>query len=348
MQLFESLEERRLFAVALVGTQLQVTGGAGNDVIRVRQQDAATIRVEDNGVVTLFADASVNTILVNANAGNDTVQVISTAALPLTEPATVNGGDGNDNLTGGGGADVMTGGAGNDVMAGGAGNDNLDGGTGSNTLSGGDGNDFMTAGTSADSFDGGAGTDTVSYSTRTVAINVSLDNVANDGQTTILTLPPPSLPIIIPEADNVRDSVENVTTGSGNDTIVASALVSANNTFNGGSGNDRLEGRGGNDVLLGSSGDDVLLGGSGNDNLQGASGNDQLLGGSGNDAMLGGTGNDVLVGGSGADSMRGEDGNDVIVASDGFADTLIDGGAGFDIADVDAADPAPITVEVLT
>jgi Ca2+-binding RTX toxin-like protein len=346
MRLCESLEERRLFAVALVGTQLRVTGGAGADVIRISQQDAATIRVEDNGVVSFFADANVNTILVNANAGNDRVQIISPAALPVTEPATINGGDGADVLTGGHGADLIDGGAGNDVIAGGAGNDTLRGGTGNNSLAGGDGNDSMTAETGADTFDGGAGIDSVSYASRTTAIKVSLDNVANDGQTIILTLPPPSLPIIIPEADNVRDTVENVTTGSGNDTIVAGA-ASVNNTFNGGSGNDRLEGRAGNDVLLGGAGDDVVLGGAGNDNLQGSTGNDKLLGGAGNDALFGGTGDDVLTGGAGADSMRGEAGSDLLLATDGFADTLIDGGADFDIADIDGVDPAPISVELL-
>ena len=342
----ESLEERRLFAVALVGAQLQITGGAGADVIRVSQQDVATIRVEDNGVVSLFADANVSSILVNANAGNDNVQVISTAALPLTEPATMNGGDGNDFLLGGNGNDVLNGNAGNDTTDGGAGNDTLNGGTGNNTLRGGSGNDGMTADTGADSFDGGTGTDSVSYSTRTTAIRVSLDNVANDGQTIILTLPPPSLPIIIPEGDNVRDSVENVTTGSGADTIVAGSAVVAN-TFNGGSGNDRLEGRGGNDVLLGSSGDDTLLGGDGSDNLQGSTGNDKLLGGLGNDNLFGGSGDDVLTGGLGADSMRGEAGNDLLLATDAFADTLIDGGADFDIADLDGIDPVSIAVELL-
>jgi Ca2+-binding RTX toxin-like protein len=340
--MFENLEERRMLAV-LVGTQLQVTGGAGNDTIRVSQQDAATIRVEQNGVVSFFADAAVNTILVNANAGNDLVSMAS--VIPLTEPGTINGGDGNDNLTGGAGGDVIDGGAGSDVINGADGNDVLRGGTGNNSLFGGNGNDSMTAETGKDVFDGGAGVDSVSYSTRTAALTITLDNVANDGQVTILTLPPPSLPIIIPEADNVRDSVENVTTGSGNDVVTASAGV-VDNVFNGGAGNDRLDGRAGNDNLQGAAGDDVLLGGVGNDLLNGSDGNDNLLGGVGNDNMFGGNGNDVLSGGLGFDQFHGDAGNDFLLATDGGADALLDGGAGFDICDRDAADPAGVGIEL--
>ena len=47
--MIENLEERRMFAV-LVGAQLQVFGGAGNDNIKVSQFDVNTIRVEQNGV----------------------------------------------------------------------------------------------------------------------------------------------------------------------------------------------------------------------------------------------------------------------------------------------------------
>src|SRR5687767_1373856 len=136
--MFENLEDRRMFAV-LVGSQLQITGGVGNDNIKVSQQDAATIRVEQNGVVSFFGDLAVTNILVNAGAGNDTVSLAST--IPLTEPSTINGGDGADNITGGAGSDNVDGGAGNDVIFGADGSDNLNGGTGSNTLRGGNGGD---------------------------------------------------------------------------------------------------------------------------------------------------------------------------------------------------------------
>ena len=328
MGMFESLEGRRLFSVALDHGQLEITGGTGDDVIRVSQQDSATIRVEDNGAVSLWADSSVDTIFVTAGDGNDTVEIVSPTVLPLVEPATLDGGAGNDVLTGGGGADTLRGGSGN------------------NTLNGGAGNDTLSADSGNDAFDGGTGTDTVSYSTRTLALNITLDNAANDGQTLTIPAPAPLPPTVIRELDNVMDTVENVTTGSGNDVIVAGAGA-VNNVFRGGSGKDRLEGRGGNDTLYGGDGDDVLIGGLGNDTLWGQNHNDQLLGGGGDDAMRGGTGNDVLSGGAGADSMFGEGGDDLVVSTDGVADTVLDGGTGFDIIDADAVDPAALNAEVI-
>lgn len=50
---------------------------------------------------------------------------------------TLNGGDGNDNLSGNGGADKLDGGNGDDLLQGGAGNDTLNGGAGNDVLAGG-------------------------------------------------------------------------------------------------------------------------------------------------------------------------------------------------------------------
>ncbi|MEA2711785.1 MAG: hypothetical protein QOF78_4386 [Phycisphaerales bacterium] len=335
---FETLEPRRLFAV-LVGSQLQVTGGSGNDIIKVSQQDAATIRVEQNGVVSFFADGSVSSILINGNAGNDSLQMLNTSAFALTEPGTINGGTGNDFMLGADGNDVLTGSDGNDNMIGGKGNDSLDAGTGANTLSGGDGNDQMTAGTGKDSFSGGTGTDSVSYASRTVALNITLDNVANDGQIFL------GFPSTF-ENDNVQNTVENVTTGSGNDIITASTTVAANNIFSGGAGNDRLTGLAGNDRLFGGDGNDTALGGLGIDLLSGGNGNDALFGGADNDQIFGDAGDDYLSGGTGNDQLSGGDGNDIMNTLDGGPDAAANGGAGFDILEKDAADPAGISVEV--
>ena len=351
MSMFEILEGRKLFSVALVGTQLQVTGDTGgtpNDVIRISQFDAATLRVEENGTVQFFADSSVSSILINAGAGDDVAEVTSTPALPLDEPAVINGGAGNDQVRGGSGADVLNGNEGNDVIRAGPGNDSLNGGTGNNQLFGENGNDSMTAGLGADVFDGGFNTDTVNYSTRTKGLTISLDGVANDGELIVVQQPFPLPPLgQIPEGDDVRENVENVIGGAGGDLIVAGPTA-VNNTFDGRGGNDRLEGRGGADNLIGGAGDDTLLGGVSGDLLQGGTGNDRLLGGAGNDDLRGGDNDDVLVGGAGVDAMRGEAGNDVLIASDTFADTLIDGGSGFDIADVDdLLDPVAVSVELL-
>ena len=104
--------------------------------------------------------------------------------------------------TGGAGADTLVGSAGTNVLRGGAGND---------SLSGGGGNDTLDGGADADTLAGGSGTDTADYSTRSSGVNVSIDGVANDGE--------PG------EADNVATDVENLTGGSGADTLTGSGAA---------------------------------------------------------------------------------------------------------------------------
>jgi Ca2+-binding RTX toxin-like protein len=347
----EALETRRLFAI-IVGTELRVFGTAGNDNLSVSQQDAATLRVEENGVVSFFGDGAVNTIRINVTpaalttgtAGNDLVQIISTAALPLTEGASIFGGTGTDNLLGGGGGDSIRGENDGDIIRGGEGNDVLDGGEGNNMIFGEGGTDFMFAGLGADQFDGGLGVDTVNYSTRTAGVIVSIDNAANDGQPLIIS---PGFPISFhPEGDNVWATVENVQGGAGNDVLTAQVGVFTNQ-LNGLGGNDRLDAGDGNDIILGGDGDDTILGRGANDQLQGNNGNDTIFGGAGNDNITGGAGNDIISGGLGSDSMKGEAGNDIIFAQDGVIDLLIDGGTDFDFVDRDANDPAAIGAEVV-
>jgi hypothetical protein len=77
-------------------------------------------------------------VTVRGQAGNDVVNGVATNA-----PLTVDGGDGNDQITGGAGADKLLGGAGDDV---------LNGGAGDNTFVGGAGLDRMTAGAGVDTF----------------------------------------------------------------------------------------------------------------------------------------------------------------------------------------------------
>jgi len=89
---------------------------------------------------------------------------------------------------------------------------------------------------------GGPGTDTVTYdyffSQGTDDLQISLDNVANDG------------PITDPRG-NIHSDVENLTTGNGDDTL------------DGGAGEDRINGNNsnnGNDTVRGGADDDVLDG----------------------------------------------------------------------------------------
>ena len=69
-------------------------------------------------------------------------------------------------------------------------------------------------------------------------------------------------------------TIENVTSGSGNDSLTGNVL---DNILDGGAGNDTLIGGYGDDELIGGFGDDTLTGGFGDDTLTGGSGNDTFV-----------------------------------------------------------------------
>ncbi len=155
----------------------------GADVENVRGGSAAD---------TLIGNASANTLI--GNAGNDNL----------------NGQGGFDALNGGPGNDALQGGTGNDALAGGDGADSLDGGSDNDALSGGAGNDVLSGGpgpasTDDDTLNGGPGADIADYSTRSASLTISLEGLTGDGQAG--------------ESDNVRGDIEQLRTGSGNDTI---------------------------------------------------------------------------------------------------------------------------------
>ena len=226
------------------------------------------------------------------------------------------GGNGTDHLIGSNGIDYVWGDADDDVIETGNANDKLWGGKGDDTLVGGAGNDqYMEDKTAngSDFMDGGAGVDKVNYALRTGAISVTLaDGLANEGEAG--------------EADELL-GVENVTTGSGDDTIVGDTLA---NTLHGGNGNDDIYGGGGADKLYGDANDDYIQGDAGND------------------SHYGGTGNDILVGDLvGVDKFFGDAGDDTIVDNaDGKAET-IDCGVGLNDAAETAAEDTFLGCEVL-
>jgi Ca2+-binding RTX toxin-like protein len=126
----------------------------------------------------------------------------------------------------------VTGGSNDDVLTGGPEAETLDGDAGNDVLDGGGGPDVLV---------GEGGTDTASYGSRASGVTVTLDDVANDGA--------PG------EADDVTQSVENVTGGRGPDDLTGGP---ADNRLDGGSGEDFVDGRGGADVLLGGEATDVI------------------------------------------------------------------------------------------
>src|SRR4051812_43689236 len=160
----EQLEQRQLmagdFVIATTITPifypilpqpLIVNGTAGNDSIYISSNNAGTLTVNNNGVVTNYTEWMVSKVVVNAGDGNDTVYAYSNVATPIE----AYGGNGNDYLYGGAANDYLAGGGGTDLLWGGGGNDTEDGGvggyavygdnTGNDVLYGSDGNDVLYA-----------------------------------------------------------------------------------------------------------------------------------------------------------------------------------------------------------
>ncbi len=234
------------------------------------------------------------------------------------------GGLGNDRINGNSANNTLTGNSGNDVLQGGAGNDRLDGGKG---------DDFLS---------GSSGIDTLYYSSFTSNVSVNLGR--NDVQSTGAA-----------GRDRIS-AVENLITGSGNDTLNGSE---GSNRLDGGAGNDKFYGRGGHDVLLGSTGNDAYSGGEGTDtidfsafktsvrvnlantgfqntihagtdkiisveNLYGGSSNDSLSGNAQLNVLKGGAGSDILNGGLGDDTLVGGSGVDRFDFTTALSDSNID------------------------
>ncbi len=315
--------------------------------------------------VTLVGDGADNTL--TGGAGNDTLIGLG----------------GNDNLSGLGGADALIGGTGNDVLNGGTGNDvfTYTMGDGADTVDGGADTDILNIigtaasstldvvydGTSLTIFEGGtianvervtadmlgngAAGDTLSFAGTAAAINLSVNLAAltATGFTSIA-------------------NIENVTGGSGNDTLTGDSNA---NTLIGGDGNDRFiatvgdgndnyqgdagidtydlsgttagatitttsatSAQTGTDVLssianfIGSQGNDTITVNGGVNVIDGQGGDDTISAGGGNDTVLGGEGNDTLNGDGGNDTLNGGAGNDTLNGGTG-TDVLI-GGAGND------------------
>ena len=225
-------------------------------------------------------------------------------------------------------------------LIGSAGNDYLVGNTQANYIRGGGGNDTLegygnTIAVGGDTLDGGTGiNNTASYAHSTAAVLAGLATSATYGTTanngTITGL-----------ATDTFINIQNITGGSGDDTLVGDANA---NILTGGNGNDTLHGGAGADTLIGGSGtntasyadasaavtvnltDNVFgalsttlgvaqagdaLGDqfSGIQNVIGSTGNDSIIGDSQDNYLSGGDGNDTLEGMGGADTLDGGAGN---------------------------------------
>jgi Ca2+-binding RTX toxin-like protein len=229
------------------------SGGDGNDTV----QNSLGNDLIDGGAHTTFITSDV---LSNVNLYADgTVQQGLTIDLAATGPQDTGGGGidvivnmedilgspFDDVLRGSEEANLITGADGNDFVGTRGGADRLFGGQGSDTLDPGVDN-------LQDTVSGDDGNDTVSYATRSTPIQVTLadgvDGAGGSGETA-----------------DVLKLLENITGGSGGDTLTGN---SAANVINGGPGQDQLQGGGGNDTLLArDAGADALNCGSGQDSF---------------------------------------------------------------------------------
>ncbi|MFO0878256.1 MAG: C2 family cysteine protease [Gemmataceae bacterium] len=154
----ESLETRNLLSATLVGSDLTIEGGSGNDVAYVESKlinGVETLQVKLNGEVTTFDPNQVQKIYFYGKDGNDTF----TAAQTLNIGVIAHGGAGRDTLIGGAAADALHGEGGNDIIRGRAGDDWIHGETGDDTLTGGDGNDWIYGYSGKDTLFGNSGKD---------------------------------------------------------------------------------------------------------------------------------------------------------------------------------------------
>ena len=301
---------------------------------------------------------------------------------------TLEGGGANDNLDGGAGDDSLSGGKGRDTLEGGAGDDTLGGDRGADTLEGGVGNDILDGGEGDDILDGGAGDDILTGGINadtfvqdfSVAGNdtitdfnpdediVDFRNIGEpssisvnsvDGNTVIDAGNGNTLTIegVTPDqftSENVRFNGEapaGDTGGSRIGGIFDAAILSADNTLEGGEGDDTLEGSESDDTLEGRGDDDGLeglihrggddtfdvrtdvrgnfesantlrTGGDGDDTLEGGMANNTLEGGAGDDTLRGFMGDDYLVGGEGDDVLAGMGSSDILTGGAG-SDTFV-------------------------
>jgi Ca2+-binding RTX toxin-like protein len=252
---------------------------------------------------TTPADTLSNIQNITTGSGADTISGNSSDNIVHAGSANdiINGGEGNDTLFGEEGNDTFVGGEGDDTLIGGTSTvadsgidtadysgtlyfgvnvdlssgtasgstigsdllygienvigsaqaDTLKGGTGVNTLSGLGGNDTLYGNLDGDRLDGGIGINTADYSTS----NAMVANLGT-GEAYLVATPATKDSLIL---------IQNVTSGSGNDT-----LTGASGTVN------TLSANGGDDTLIGNLDGDSLIGGSGIDTMNYGAANTSL------------------------------------------------------------------------
>lgn len=319
---------------------LQLTDNFGNDTITGGEIGETTGDTLDGGALT----EAVNVVYSGDEAG-DAANAVTGDSAGFSEIEHINTGSGDDTIDGtldtvgidlnaGAGADTILGGQAGDTLNAGSGADTIDGQAGDDTINAGDDADEirLTDGFDNDSIIGGEGgndSDTVSGATLTENVVVTYDGDESGdftGQTS---------------GDNAAfDEIEGVTTGSGDDTVDASA-DSTGQIITTNAGTDTILGGAGGDTIDAGDDDDTVDGGAGADSIAGGAGDDGISGGAGADTIDGGAGADTINGGADADSIAGGDDQDLINLTGNFGDDTIAGGEGG--TDADTLDGGTLT-----
>lgn len=290
-------------------------GSGGNDTLRgLDGNDALVGNDGDDVLAGGLGDDSIN-----GGPGIDTVDYSSdgrTAGVnvnldPLVNTATSASGPAEsdalqsgtmENITGSPFDDALHGATGVSVIHGGAGNDDLygDSNVGPAVIGG-------------DSVFGDTGTDTFHYddARHDTGVNVSLDDIANDG----LADADSGAGGNQPEGDNIHSDIENLTGSTGPDTLSGTL---GTNAFDGLAGSDTVSYQGRTGAItaslvtgLGGPENDTFTGGH-IENLTGGAGTDTLIGDNNINTLDGAGGDDMLRGGLGADILKGGVGSNTI------------------------------------
>jgi Ca2+-binding RTX toxin-like protein len=242
------------------------------------------------------------------------------------------GGNGDDNLQGGdqddivfslNGDDTVLGGAGTDVIFAGRGDDTVVGQTGNDAAFLGSGHDrfIWNNGDGSDFIDGGNGYDTTQVNGADGAGD-EFDLREENGQAIFNRLN-------LGQFTLTNESIEQfeINGQGGDDSLTVGDLTGSDVekvVFSGGAGNDILDARESSTTIK----------------ARGGSGDDLLLGGAAADTFWAGAGNDVVVGQRGDDTAYLGKGDDRFIWNNGDGSDFINGGAGFDVTQVNGADGA--------
>ncbi|MFB2532513.1 M10 family metallopeptidase C-terminal domain-containing protein [Paracoccus sp. p3-h83] len=244
------------------GNDLVISGGGGDSLLG---GDGNDYLIADSGDDVIIGGAGGDTLVMNTSVGVrvqlyiNGPQSTNQGTDRITGVEHLTTGAGNDSLWGTADSNLIQSGAGNDQIYGFDGNDLLLGGLGDDRIWAGNGNDSIRVEDGADYVDGGAGADVLElYGAAALRVDLAVTGAQNTGYG-LKTL----------------RGIENLTGGSGNDTLAGDGLA---NVLRGGAGADVLSGRAGDDVLVGGAGRDVLSGGAGADTFVFASRADSGIG----------------------------------------------------------------------